>query len=101
MSSLAHFNGRIYWRDLHFEKKDHKYDRIKAYTQSKYVFKIQNYRSVFHKRFSNIYFRLANVMHSRELASRLEGAGITVVSLHPGNLSDVKLTFAALRILRH
>ena len=41
VSSLAHLNGRIYWRDLHFEKKDHKYDRIKAYTQSKYVFKIQ------------------------------------------------------------
>lgn len=62
VSSLVHINGRIYWRDLHFEKKDHKYDRIKAYTQSK----------------------LANVMHARELASRLEGTGITTVSLHPG-----------------
>lgn len=62
VSSIAHFKGRIYWRDLHFEKKNHKYDRINAYTQSK----------------------LANIMHARELASRLEGTGITVVSLHPG-----------------
>merc|ERR1711884_915306 len=62
VSSICHFKGRIYWRDLHFEKKNHKYDRINAYTQSK----------------------LANVMHARELASRLQETGITVVSLHPG-----------------
>jgi len=62
VSCLAHYQGRIYWRDLHFEKKNHKYDRFKAYTQSK----------------------LANIMHAKELASRLEGTGITVVSLHPG-----------------
>ena len=59
---MAHYQGRIYWRDVHFEKKNNKYDRIKAYTQSK----------------------LANVMHARELALRLEGSGIRVVSLHPG-----------------
>ena len=62
VSSMAHYQGRIYWRDVHFEKKNNKYDRIKAYTQSK----------------------LANVMHARELALRLEGSGIRVVSLHPG-----------------
>jgi len=62
VSSMAHYQGRIYWRDIHFEKKNHKYDRIRAYTQSK----------------------LANVMHARELALRLEGSGIRVVSLHPG-----------------
>ena len=62
VSSICHFKGRIYWRDLHFEKKNHKYDRINAYTQSK----------------------LANIMHARELASRLQETGITVVSLHPG-----------------
>ena len=63
---MAHYRGRIYWRDIHFDKKNHKYDRIKAYTQSK----------------------LANVMHARELALRLEGSGIRVVSLHPGAYTD-------------
>ena len=62
VSSMAHYQGRIYWRDIHFEKKNHKYNRVNAYTQSK----------------------LANVMHARELASRSEGTGITVCSLHPG-----------------
>ena len=62
VSSLAHYHGRIYWRDVNFEKKNNKYDRINAYAQSK----------------------LANVMHARELASRLEGVGIRAVSLHPG-----------------
>lgn len=62
VSSLIHFQGRIYWRDVHFEKKNNKYGRLKAHSQSK----------------------LANVMHARELANRLQGTGVTVVSLHPG-----------------
>lgn len=62
VTSIAHYQGRIHWRDPHFEKKGSKYSRFSAYTQSK----------------------LANVMHARELANRLEGAGIKVVSLHPG-----------------
>jgi retinol dehydrogenase 12 len=34
--------------------------------------------------------KLANVLHSQELARRLEGSGVTTYSLHPGTIaSDV------------
>ena len=31
--------------------------------------------------------KLANVLHGKELAERLDGSGITVYSLHPGKCS--------------
>jgi NAD(P)-dependent dehydrogenase (short-subunit alcohol dehydrogenase family) len=52
--------GRIDFDDLHFERR--RYDGWEAYAQSK----------------------LANVLHARALARRLEGSGVTAVSLHPG-----------------
>lgn len=52
--------GVIDLDDLHFE--DREYDGWTAYAQSK----------------------LANLLHARELARRLEGTGVTAVSLHPG-----------------
>ena len=52
--------GAIELDDLHFENR--KYDGWTSYAQSK----------------------LANVLHARALAKRLEGTGVTVVSLHPG-----------------
>ena len=52
--------GRIDFDDLHFETRP--YNTWEAYAQSK----------------------LANVLHARELARRLEGTGVTVASAHPG-----------------
>jgi NAD(P)-dependent dehydrogenase (short-subunit alcohol dehydrogenase family) len=52
--------GHIDFDDLNFEKR--KYDGWAAYAQSK----------------------LANVLHARQLARRLEGTGVTAVSVHPG-----------------
>ena len=52
--------GRIDFDDLH--QTAQKYDGWKAYAQSK----------------------LANVLHSQELARRLEGTGVSAVSVHPG-----------------
>ncbi len=52
--------GDIHFEDLHFEST--KYDGWKAYAQSK----------------------LANVLHAQELARRLQGTGVTCVSVHPG-----------------
>ena len=52
--------GRIDFDDLHFEQR--KYDGWTAYAQSK----------------------LANVLHAKQLAKRLEGSGVTAVSVHPG-----------------
>lgn len=53
-------DGDIHFDDLFFEST--KYDGWKAYAQSK----------------------LANLLHARELATRLEGTGVTAVSVHPG-----------------
>jgi NAD(P)-dependent dehydrogenase (short-subunit alcohol dehydrogenase family) len=55
--------GVIDFDDINFEKR--KYDGWTAYGQSK----------------------LANVLHAKELAKRLEGTGVTAVSLHPGEHS--------------
>lgn len=52
--------GEIHFDDLFYENK--KYDGWDAYAQSK----------------------LANLMHARGLAERLEGTGVTAVSVHPG-----------------
>ena len=52
--------GEINFEDLHFERRD--YDAWGAYAQSK----------------------LANVLHARELARRLEGSGVSAFSVHPG-----------------
>ncbi len=52
--------GKIDFDDLHFRRR--RYDGWTAYAQSK----------------------LANLLHAKELARRLEGTGVTVVSVHPG-----------------
>lgn len=53
-------DGDIHFEDLGFENE--KYDGWKAYAQSK----------------------LANLLHAKELAKRLEGTEVTAVSVHPG-----------------
>ncbi len=52
--------GDIHFNDPFFERS--KYDGWKAYAQSK----------------------LANLLHAKELARRLEGSGVNAVSVHPG-----------------
>ncbi|MFT5354875.1 MAG: NAD(P)-dependent dehydrogenase (short-subunit alcohol dehydrogenase family), partial [Polyangiales bacterium] len=52
--------GKIVADDLNFENR--KYNGWEAYAQSK----------------------LANVLHAKELSKRLEGSGVTAVSVHPG-----------------
>lgn len=52
--------GKMDFDDLFFEKR--KYDKWESYAQSK----------------------LANVLYAKGLAKRLEGTGVTAVSLHPG-----------------
>ncbi|KAK3801846.1 hypothetical protein RRG08_048433 [Elysia crispata] len=60
VSSRAHLRSKgINFDDIN---SDNSYDKMKAYAQSK----------------------LANVLHVKELAKRLEGTGVTAYSLHPG-----------------
>ncbi|CAJ1049010.1 retinol dehydrogenase 11 [Xyrichtys novacula] len=59
VSSLAHEKGRIHFDDINLDKE---YKREVSYRQSK----------------------LANMLFCRELATRLQGTGVTVYSLHPG-----------------
>ncbi|KAG7482476.1 hypothetical protein JOB18_021924 [Solea senegalensis] len=59
VSSLAHEKGQIHFDDINLDKD---YSPVKSYRQSK----------------------LANVLFGRELATRLQGTGVTVYSLHPG-----------------
>ncbi|XP_054477189.1 retinol dehydrogenase 13 [Anoplopoma fimbria] len=59
VSSLAHEQGHIHFDDINLDKD---YHRETSYRQSK----------------------LANVLFCRELASRLQGTGVTAYSLHPG-----------------
>lgn len=59
VSSLAHEKGNIYFDDINLDKD---YSPWKSYRQSK----------------------LANVLFTRELATRLQGTGVTTYSLHPG-----------------
>ena len=60
VSSLAHEQYYMNWDDINFRNS---YNTMHAYCQSK----------------------LANVLHAKELARRLENTGITVYVLHPGN----------------
>jgi NAD(P)-dependent dehydrogenase (short-subunit alcohol dehydrogenase family) len=53
-------DGVIDFDDLHFERRP--YDGWQAYAQSK----------------------LANLLHAKDLAHRLQGTGVTAVSVHPG-----------------
>ncbi|XP_026233715.1 retinol dehydrogenase 13-like [Anabas testudineus] len=59
VSSLVHTRGHIHFDDINLDKT---YTPEMSYFQSK----------------------LANVLFGRELASRLQGTGVTVYSLHPG-----------------
>lgn len=61
VSSLAHERGTINFDDINWEKPG-AYSAWKAYEQSK----------------------LANVVFTNELQRRLEGTGVTTISLHPG-----------------
>ena len=58
-SSVGHYNGTMDFDDLGFERR---YQIMRAYARSK----------------------LANVLHTRHLARRLEGTGVTANCLHPG-----------------
>lgn len=63
VASDAHrYIGRMHWDDLQLARR---YGVMRAYAQSK----------------------LANILFTRELAARLEGAGIAVSALHPGAVS--------------
>ncbi|CAG5133263.1 unnamed protein product [Candidula unifasciata] len=59
VTSMSHKQGKINFDDLNSAKD---YNKLDAYCQSK----------------------LANLLHMRELARRLEGTGVTVNALHPG-----------------
>lgn len=58
-SSIGHYSGTLDFDDLGFERG---YQIMRAYNRSK----------------------LANALHARHLATRLEGTGVTVNTLHPG-----------------
>jgi retinol dehydrogenase 14 len=58
-SSIGHFNATLDFEDLGFERR---YQIMRAYSRSK----------------------LANVLHTRDLAARLDGTGVTANCLHPG-----------------
>ncbi|WP_437672488.1 SDR family oxidoreductase [Sorangium sp. So ce131] len=60
LSSRMHYQGRMDWDDLQFERR--KFSRMKAYGQSK----------------------LANVLFTKALSRRLTGTGVTVNAVHPG-----------------
>ncbi|MDP2774889.1 MAG: SDR family NAD(P)-dependent oxidoreductase, partial [Nocardioides sp.] len=61
-SSTGHYQGTLDFDDLGFEKG---YTIMRAYSRSK----------------------LANLLHTRELARRLEGSDVTVNCLHPGTVA--------------
>ncbi len=60
LSSALHYRGAMVWDDLQFERR--KFSGSTAYNQSK----------------------LANVLFTKALARRLDGAGVTVNAVHPG-----------------
>ena len=62
-SSVEHFSGTMDFDDLGFERG---YQIMRAYGRSK----------------------LANALHTRHLARRLEGTGVTVNCLHPGAVAS-------------
>ena len=61
LSSLAHGGAKegISFDDINFEES---FQTMQVYSQSK----------------------LANILHAKELARRLEGTGVSVYALHPG-----------------
>jgi retinol dehydrogenase-12 len=79
VSSIAHKQATIKWSDLQLEKN---YSPFFAYSHAK----------------------LANLLFTVELAKRLEGTGVTSVSLHPGAVRtdiwrEVKQGFSFMTIL--
>ena len=60
LSSKLHYQGKMAWDDLQYERR--RYSPTAAYSQSK----------------------LANVLHTKALARRLSGKGISVNAVHPG-----------------
>jgi len=62
VASDAHRIGRMHFDDLNLERG---YNVLKAYAQSK----------------------LANILFTRELACKLESAGVGVYAMHPGNVN--------------
>ncbi|MEP7122684.1 MAG: SDR family oxidoreductase [Byssovorax sp.] len=60
LSSNLHYNGKMVWDDLQFERR--KFSGPAAYNQSK----------------------LANVLFTKALSRRLEDTGVTVNAVHPG-----------------
>ncbi|CAH8491292.1 unnamed protein product [Dicrocoelium dendriticum] len=60
VSSMVHYNAKVWKPNLFIPEKE--YSDLTAYNWSK----------------------LANVMHAKELSRRLQGTGVTAVSLHPG-----------------
>ena len=61
-ASIGHYRGTMNFDDLGFERG---YQIMRAYSRSK----------------------LANVLHTRDLARRLEGTGVTATCLHPGTVA--------------
>jgi NAD(P)-dependent dehydrogenase (short-subunit alcohol dehydrogenase family) len=64
VSSDAHRHAKMSWDDMQFEQ--HRYDRFKAYRQSK----------------------LANILFTYELARRLDPKRVTANALHPGVIAS-------------
>lgn len=62
VASQAHYRGTLDFDDLGFERG---YQILRAYTRSK----------------------LGNVLFTREMAKRLQGTGVTVNTLHPGDVA--------------
>ncbi len=65
VSALAHTHTSMKWDDLNHERN---FFGWRSYSQSK----------------------LANILHAKELANRLENTGISVYSLHPGEQKYLK-----------
>ncbi len=60
VSGRIYEGGQMYWDDLNWENRE--YSSLESYKQSK----------------------LANILHAKELARRVEADGISVYVLHPG-----------------
>ncbi|KAM3854856.1 dehydrogenase/reductase SDR family member 13-like isoform 1-T1 [Vipera latastei] len=63
VSSTAHFSGKIDFRTIH-KPVEGMWQALQSYSNSK----------------------LANTLHVRELANRLEGTNVTCYAVHPGNV---------------
>jgi len=65
LSSVAHQRAKMNWNDLHYQIYPGTYKPFISYGQSK----------------------LANILHAKELARRVQKDGISVFSLHPGAIA--------------